>query len=110
MIRLLLQPNQELLMNSELFYIIIPLVASLAVSFGLGVLSRCLCGTEEKKIRSSHFISGLFIIIGVAITGVGIYIFGNEGVYGNLLSQPANIALVCFGIAIFMQGVSTSES
>lgn len=92
-------------LNSELFYVIIPLVASFMVSFGLGVLSKCFCGTEEKKIRSSHFISGLFVIIGVAIAGVGIYIFGNDGVYGNLLSKPANIALICFGIAIFMQGV-----
>ena len=37
-------------LNSELFYVIIPLVASFMVSFGLGVLSKCFVVPKEKRL------------------------------------------------------------
>ena len=92
-------------LNSELMYIVIPLVASFIVSIVMSMISKCLFGTEERKIRSSHFISALFVLLGAALCGVGVYILGNDDVYGNLLSKAANIALICFGVAILLQGV-----
>ena len=91
-------------LNSELALIIIPVIVCVAATIVMLVVMNVFCGTEERKIRSSHGVSLLFVLLGVGIAGVGGYIVANVGIFGNLLSNEALYALIALGVAIFLQG------
>ena len=84
------------------------LASSLVLSVIISVAMQKCCGSGEKRmVTLSHSISILFILLGLAVTGVAVYLLALAmGVLAGLpfLSPVGCAALLVFGIAILLQG------
>ena len=84
------------------------LASSLVLSVIISVAMQKCCGSGEKRmVTLSHSISILFILLGLAVTGVAVYLLALAmGALAGLpfLSPVGCAALLVFGIAILLQG------
>ena len=84
------------------------IVTSLVLSLTASLVMQKCCGAGEKRmVTLSHGISALFIALGLAVTGVAVYLLAlATGTLAGLpfLSPVGCGALLAFGVAILLQG------
>ena len=71
-------------MNSELFQLILPIVIWIVTWIFLAICRKLCCDSEASMICFSHFVSGVFLLCGIAFMAVAGYMFYYRSVFESV--------------------------
>ncbi|GMH97190.1 hypothetical protein TrVE_jg6288 [Triparma verrucosa] len=86
-------------LNSELFQLILPVVAWVITWIFLFICRKMCCSTEKGMISFSHIVSGIFLLCGLCLIGVSGYMIYFRSLFEDVFNMAG---IICVGILGFL--------
>ncbi|GMH55889.1 hypothetical protein TL16_g02011 [Triparma laevis f. inornata] len=90
-------------LNSELFQLILPVVAWVITWIFLYIARKMCCSTEKGMISFSHIVSGIFLVCGLGLIGVAGYMFYFRSLFEDVFNMAGIVAVGVLGFFIACQ-------